>query len=95
MNVMREVVAEKCNLESLSCRATGWASGTSFEKINFFLESVLDCAELPVADRTLDWVLNGINDGGQWDMMVSIVKKYGIVPAASCPRPSSPAAPLN
>ena len=85
MNVMREIVAEKCNLEKFELSGNWLAFWDKLEKINFFLESVLDCAELPVADRTLDWVLGGINDGGQWDMMVSIVKKYGIVPATVMP----------
>ena len=85
MNVMREIVAEKCNLEKFELSGNWLGFWDKFEKINFFLESVLDCADLPVADRTLDWVLNGINDGGQWDMMVSIVKKYGIVPASVMP----------
>ena len=70
---------------SSSCRGNWLGFWDKFEKINFFLESVLDCAERPVADRTLDWVLNGISDGGQWDMMVSIVRKYGIVPASVMP----------
>lgn len=85
MNVMREIVAEKCNLEKFELSGNWLGFWDKFEKINFFLESVLDCTELPVADRTLDWVLNGISDGGQWDMMVSIVKKYGIVPASVMP----------
>ena len=32
-------------------------------------------------DRTVATVLqNGVHDGGQWDMFVNIVKKYGVVP---------------
>ena len=85
LNVLREVTAKKCNLDKFELSQNYTAFWDKFEKINFFLESVLDCADLPVADRTLDWVLNGINDGGQWDMMVSIVKKYGIVPASVMP----------
>ena len=85
MNVMREIVAEKCNLDKFELSGNWLGFWDKLEKMNFFLESVLDCTELPVADRTLDWVLNGINDGGQWDMMVSIVKKYGIVPASVMP----------
>ena len=71
MNVMREIVAEKCGLDKFELSGNWLGFWDKFEKINFFLESVLDCAERPVADRTLDWVLNGISDGGQWDMMVS------------------------
>lgn len=85
MNVMREAVAEKCNMEKFELSGNWLAFWDKLEKINFCLEAVLDCPELPVGDRTLDWVLKGINDGGQWDMMVDVIKKYGIVPASVMP----------
>jgi bleomycin hydrolase len=37
-------------------------------------------------DRTLVWLLqNGIADGGQWDMLVNVIKKYGLVPKNAMP----------
>ena len=85
MNVMREVVAEKCEMDKFELSGNWLAFWDKFEKINFCLEAILDCADLPTADRTVNWVLSGMNDGGQWDMMVSIVKKYGIVPNSVMP----------
>ena len=80
MNLMREKIAEKCGLEKFELSGNYFAFYDKFEKINFFLESVLDTADLPVGDRTLDWLMHSFGDGGQWDMMVAIVEKYGVVP---------------
>ena len=27
---------------------------------------------MPLGDRTLDWILQGVSDGGQWDMMANL-----------------------
>ncbi len=80
MNLMREKIAEKCNLDKFELSGNYFAFYDKFEKINFFLESVLDTADLPTGDRTLDWLMHSFGDGGQWDMMVAIVEKYGVIP---------------
>lgn len=85
MNVLRQAVAKKCNLEKFELSQNYIAFWDKFEKINYFLESIIDSADLPVGDRTLDWILQGISDGGQWDMIVSLVKKYGVVPQSAMP----------
>lgn len=85
MNVMREIVAEKCNMDKVELSGNFLAFWDKLEKINFTLECAIDCADLPTSDRTVNWVLHGLGDGGQWDMMVSVVKKYGIVPASVMP----------
>lgn len=85
MNIMREIVAQNCNLEKFELSGNYLAFWDKFEKINFFLESIIDSADLEVSDRTVNWILSGLNDGGQWDMMVSLIKKYGIVPASVMP----------
>jgi len=85
MNVMREIVAEKCNMDKVELSGNFLAFWDKLEKINFTLECAIDCADLPTSDRTVNWILHGMGDGGQWDMMVSVVKKYGIVPAYVMP----------
>ena len=86
MNVMRELIIKKCNLGDFELSGNYFAFWDKFEKINYCLESIIDTADQPLTDRTVDWVLhNGIGDGGQWDMMVSLVKKYGIVPKSVMP----------
>lgn len=86
MNVMREIIIKKCNLTDFELSGNYFAFWDKFEKINYCLESVIDCANDPLSDRTVNWVLkSGIGDGGQWDMMVSLVKKYGIMPKSVMP----------
>jgi len=85
LNVLREVVAKNCGLEEFELSQNYIAFWDKFEKINYFLESVIDSAGLPVGDRTLDWIMQGLNDGGQWDMAVSLIKKYGVVPKTAMP----------
>ena len=80
MNVLREAAAKNCGMESMELSQNYIAFWDKFEKINYFLEAILDSAELPVGNRTLDWLLQGLNDGGQWDMIADVVKKYGVVP---------------
>ena len=85
MNVLREIVSEKCNTEKVELSQNYIAFWDKFEKINYSLESIIDTADLPADDRTVNWILSGLNDGGQWDMIVSLIKKYGVVPIAAMP----------
>ncbi|MEF9972126.1 MAG: C1 family peptidase, partial [Oscillospiraceae bacterium] len=56
------------------------------EKSNFFLESILETAELPLTDRLISHLLTApLGDGGQWDMFRSLIEKYGAVPKSSMP----------
>src|SRR6056297_290138 len=57
-----------------------------FEKANYFLESIIDSVDKDLDSRTVSWLLeNPTNDGGQWDMFVALVEKYGIVPKYAMP----------
>ncbi|GGE30721.1 hypothetical protein GCM10011391_06700 [Pullulanibacillus camelliae] len=57
-----------------------------FEKANFFLESVITTAEEPLNGRLVSWILaTPQQDGGQWDMLVSLINKYGVVPKQVMP----------
>ena len=84
LNVLREIVAKKCHMEQFELSQNYAAFYDKFEKINYFLESVIDLKDRPTDDRTLNWVLKtGVQDGGQWDMLVSVIKKYGVVPQSA------------
>lgn len=64
-----------------------------FEKANYFLESILGTLEEPEGSRLIDWLLvSPIQDGGQWHMFVSLVKKYGVVPKTAMPETDSSSA---
>lgn len=56
------------------------------EKSNYFLENVLQTAELPTSDRKVAWLMQTPQqDGGQWDMLVALIQKYGVVPQTVMP----------
>lgn len=56
------------------------------EKGNYFLESVLATANEPKDSRVVMWLFqNPLNDGGQWDMLVSLIEKYGVAPKTAMP----------
>lgn len=61
-----------------------------FERANYFLESMIDTADRPVDDRTVAFLLDRpLDDGGQWNMFVNIVKKHGLVPKGAMPETES------
>ena len=85
-NVLREIIAKKLNVESFELSQSHLAFWDKFERINYYIESVIDTAALPSDSRTVDHIVGtGVHDGGQWDMFVNIVKKYGIVPKVCSP----------
>ena len=81
MNVLREKVAKKCNMKEFELSQNYMAFYDKLEKMNLTMEAMIKNKDADKDDRTLVWILqNAIQDGGQWDMVVSLVKKYGIVP---------------
>lgn len=84
LNVLREIVGKKCNIEKFEFSQNYIAFWDKFEKINYFLESVIDLAGSPVDDRLNCYLFaTGIQDGGQWDMLVNLIRKYGLVPKSA------------
>lgn len=80
-NVLRERIAQARNLEEFELSQSFLAFYDKFERANYFLESILETADLPTDDRTVMHILaTGVHDGGQWDMFTNIVRKYGLVP---------------
>lgn len=56
------------------------------EKANYFYENVLKTADLPTSDRKVAWLMTTPQqDGGQWDMIMAIIEKYGVVPQSVMP----------
>lgn len=80
-NILRERIAKKYNLEEFELSQNYVAFYDKLEKCNYFIETVISLIDKNNDDRTLSYILTrGIEDGGQWDMFVNIVKKYGLVP---------------
>jgi len=81
LNVLRETIAKKLNLKEFELSQSFVAFYDKLEKINFELEAIISLLGCEHDDRTLETVLkNTFGDGGQWDMFVNVVNKYGVVP---------------
>ncbi len=86
LNVMRLPLMAKHNLEEFEFSQSYMFFWDKFEKSNYFLESIIDTKEKPVDDRTVMWLFQtAISDGGQWDMFVNLINKYGVVPKDAMP----------
>lgn len=80
-NVLREMIGKEANIANFEISQSHIAFYDKYEKFNYALESIIDLINDDPDDRVLSYVLQlGIQDGGQWDMFVNIVKKYGICP---------------
>lgn len=80
-NVCREVIAKKLNLANFELSQSYLAFYDRLEKSNYLLEAVIELIDKEYDDRTLAFLLqNGVGDGGQWDMFVSLANKYGLCP---------------
>lgn len=60
------------------------------EKANHFLGAMAGLADRDIADRTVQHLLaDPVEDGGQWNMFVALVDKYGVVPKYAMPETRS------
>lgn len=85
-NVLREIIAKKLNMENFELSQSFLAFFDKFERINYYIASIVDTAGEPHSSRLVDYIVQtGVHDGGQWDMFVNIVKKYGVIPKACYP----------
>ncbi len=90
LNVLREIIAKKYNIENFELSQNYVAFYDKLEKINYYFESVIKLLDVPADDRTLVCINeNGIQDGGQWDMLVSVIEKYGLVTKEAMPETAS------
>ncbi len=84
-NVLREMIAKEKNIKSFELSQSYVAFYDKLEKLNYTLEALIELIDKDYDDRTLQFMLNGVGDGGQWDMFVSVVKKYGVCPKNAFP----------
>ena len=92
-NVCREIVAEQCNLNNFELSQSYLAFYDRLEKSNYLLEAVIELINEEHDERTLMFLLqNGVGDGGQWDMFVNLVNKYGLMPKNAYPETNTSSA---
>ncbi len=81
LNLLREEVAKNCNLKFFELSQNYMAYCDKLEKANYYMENILEHIDCEWDDRVFSFLNHTpIQDGGQWDMFVSLVKKYGVMP---------------
>ena len=98
LNLFRHEAMQQLKVEKFELSQSYFMFWDKLEKSNFFLESILRTLDEPVNGRLLmHLVKDPIQDGGQWDMFVNLVKKYGAVPKSVMPETESSSSswPMN
>lgn len=84
LNLLREHIANQLHLERFELSQSYLSLYDKIEKSNFALETLLSLAlekRNPMEDRLYRFLLSmPVGDGGQWDMFVNLVLKYGLMP---------------
>jgi bleomycin hydrolase len=90
LNLFRPGAMAKMHLKQFEFSQNYLLFWDKLEKANYFLEAILDTADRPADDRTVHWLLgNLLSDGGQWNMFVNLIHKYGVVPKSVMPETES------
>lgn len=90
LNLFRMAAAEQMNMEDFELSQSYLFFWDKLERANYFLENIYLTLNEETDGRLINWlVMNPIQDGGQWDMFVNLVKKYGVVPKETMPETES------
>jgi len=81
LNLFRIHLGRKYNLKDFQFSQSYFMFFDKLEKSNYFLDSILKTSKKDWNSRIITHLLSDpIEDGGQWDMWVNLVNKYGVVP---------------
>ena len=90
LNLFRSEARNILNLKEFEYSQNYVMFWDKLERCNFLLEAIIETADRPLDDRTVAFLLqSSINDGGQWDMFVSLIAKHGVVPKEVMPETES------
>ncbi len=90
LNVMRAKALAKYDLPEFEFSQNYTFFWDQLEKANLFLQGILDTADRPMEDLTVDWLFrHPISDGGTFTGVADIVSKYGLVPKEVMPETNS------
>ena len=90
LNLLRVGAMKAMNLKAFEFSQNYTFFWDKLERANYFLQQILDTAGSGLDDRVVAYLLDRpLDDGGQWNMFVNIVKKYGLVPKSAMPESES------
>lgn len=85
-NVFRVAIMKRYNLKEFQLSQAYLFYWDKIEKANWFLEHVIDTADEDLDSRLVQALFaSPVGDGGQFDMLANLVRKYGLVPQALYP----------
>ena len=88
-NIMRPVAMKKLKVKNIEFSQNYSFFWDKLEKANLFLEGILQTRDRGIDDRQVVYLLkHPFPDGGQWNMVVDLVVKYGVVPVEVMPETS-------
>lgn len=86
LNTMRYRIIKDLKLETFELSQAYPLFFDKLEKSNYFLESIIKTLDEDLQGRLVKHILaDPLGDGGQWDMFVNLVNKYGVVPKYAMP----------
>ncbi len=86
LNTFRHKMIAGFQLEDFELSQAHTFFWDKYEKSNWFLEQVMATADQELTSRKVKFLLDTPQqDGGQWDMVVSLFEKYGVVPKSVYP----------
>ncbi len=82
LNILRRAVIKKYNLgKDFELSQSYLFFWDKLERMNYNLECIISTHNEDINSRIVSTILNDpVADGGQWDMVVNLVRKYGVVP---------------
>ena len=90
LNFLRLEAMKKLNLKTFELSQNYLLFYDKLEKANYFIENIIQTRTLDIDDRLISHLLTDpMCDGGQWDMFVNLVNKYGVVPKEVMPETAS------
>ncbi|MEE9405313.1 MAG: C1 family peptidase [Algisphaera sp.] len=90
LNLLRTGAMKTMKLKNFEFSQSHTFFFDKLERANYFFEQILATADRDVDDRTVAYLLSyPLDDGGQWNMFVNVVKKYGLVPKSVMPESES------
>ena len=86
LNMLRPGAMKKMNLKEFEFSQNYAMFWEKLERANYFLESMIELANQPLDSPLINFLAGDVlNDGGQWDMLAAVYKKYGVVPKEAMP----------
>jgi len=88
LNTIRPLLCKKLNIEEFEFSQAYLFFWDKIERCNFFLNQIVVSLKKgeKIDGRLMSFLLEKpIEDGGQWDMLVNLINKYGLIPKKCYP----------